>query len=377
MGGRIFLLFLLGIVIALSVFLSVVYFVFFGFLSNKLTNPTETRTTELKHPVFFSVIVAFRNEKKHLPQALHSLLKQNYTHFEVLFVNDHSTDAGELLIQNSTDQRIKLLHLTTTNGKKSALRMAAQQARGSYLVFTDADVRHPTTWLASYAQKIRHEQPDLAVGHVVIQPNQSLFGQFQQMEFASLIASTLATCIVKKPIMCNGANLLVKRELYLQATPFLQNNQPSGDDVFLLHYAKKQQWHIACMLSKQNIVYTAASNTLRQFFQQRKRWSGKSIHYTDTDTIAVALLVFGVNITIVVSVVLGAWKPIILFSGLILFIPKLIIDYFYLKKYYGLYLKKIDTKTFVMLSFLYPFYITIVSVASFLFPTKWKNRLVH
>ncbi|MDX1462347.1 MAG: glycosyltransferase, partial [Marinirhabdus sp.] len=83
----------------------------------------------------FSIIVVFRNEAKNLPKLIRSLQKLNYPHphFEVLFVNDHSTDTSEALIQqamaNST-LPCRLLHndAVVQSPKKEGITKAISQS---------------------------------------------------------------------------------------------------------------------------------------------------------------------------------------------------------------------------------------------------------
>jgi len=94
-----------------------------------------------------SVLVPARDEAEKLSQALPTLLAQDYPRFEVIVVNDRSRDAtGEILDQFARQHKnLKVIHLSELPpgwlGKPHGLYTAYQQARGDWLVFTDADVR--------------------------------------------------------------------------------------------------------------------------------------------------------------------------------------------------------------------------------------------
>ena len=93
-----------------------------------------------------SLIAAARNEESGIERAVRSLLRQNYPNYEVIVVNDRSTDAtGEILERLARDE--KRLRVVTVSelppgwlGKNHALHLGAAQASGEFLVFTDADV---------------------------------------------------------------------------------------------------------------------------------------------------------------------------------------------------------------------------------------------
>lgn len=93
-----------------------------------------------------SVIVPARNEEREIEEALQSLLHLDYPDYEVLVVNDRSTDrTGEILTRMQA-QYPQLVVATVTDlprgwlGKNHALEYGARQATGSLLLFTDADI---------------------------------------------------------------------------------------------------------------------------------------------------------------------------------------------------------------------------------------------
>ena len=109
-----------------------------------------------------SVIVPARNEQETIERALKSLLALDYDNYEVIAVNDRSTDrTGEILdeLSNSADQRLPYPSGSSTDGSNARLKVvhhnelppgwlgkthamwtAANQANGEWLLFTDADV---------------------------------------------------------------------------------------------------------------------------------------------------------------------------------------------------------------------------------------------
>ena len=70
-----------------------------------------------------SVIVACRNERKHIPQLIACLSHQSYQNFELIFVNDHSVDATRNCIKSAqgTNPKIQLVD-AVGYGKKNSLK---------------------------------------------------------------------------------------------------------------------------------------------------------------------------------------------------------------------------------------------------------------
>ncbi|GAA0357735.1 glycosyltransferase [Bacillus horti] len=126
---------------------------------------------------FVSVIVAARNEEKDISRTIKQLLAQDYPAFEVIAVNDRSTDGTanrlselqawweEQSINRSSSPTLKQLDITELPdgwiGKNHALYQGVQLAKGEYLLFTDADVRFDPAMLRSAVAAAQGEQVDL------------------------------------------------------------------------------------------------------------------------------------------------------------------------------------------------------------------------
>ena len=86
----------------------------------------------------FSIIIPLYNKANFIAKTLNSVLNQTYTDFEVVIVNDGSTDNSLEIVQIFDDKRIKLF--TTKNQGVSATRnFGIKQSQGDYIAFLDAD----------------------------------------------------------------------------------------------------------------------------------------------------------------------------------------------------------------------------------------------
>jgi chlorobactene glucosyltransferase len=98
-----------------------------------------------------SVIVPARNEERNIVGCVESLLTQTYPKFEVIVVDDGSTDETPALLarlarENRSGHELRIVHVNTLPagwaGKPHALHVGTVEARGEWLLFTDADTRH-------------------------------------------------------------------------------------------------------------------------------------------------------------------------------------------------------------------------------------------
>ncbi|MDQ3872777.1 MAG: glycosyltransferase [Thermoproteota archaeon] len=99
-----------------------------------------------------SVILPARNEELHIARCLDSLLVQDYPNFEIIVINDSSTDRTSEIIQAYAANDLRVLHIDASpkpegwTGKNWACYQGYLRAQGELLLFTDADTKHlPTT----------------------------------------------------------------------------------------------------------------------------------------------------------------------------------------------------------------------------------------
>jgi chlorobactene glucosyltransferase len=124
--------------------------IFFNTIINlKKMAPEEEANWPQKWP-FVSVLVPVRNEERNLEALLDSLLKQDYPDYEILVMDDGSTDRSWSILEKwaSRDARLRIFQSQELppgwTGKNWACHQLSQLARGDYLLFTDADtVHHP------------------------------------------------------------------------------------------------------------------------------------------------------------------------------------------------------------------------------------------
>lgn len=327
-----------------------------------------------------SLIIAFRNEEKNLPGLIKTLENQSFhgSSPEIIFVNDHSVDGSIELLRNfaAGKSNVRLLELEDKfEGKKQALALGAEKAQGELLVFTDADCQAGPDWISTLVSKFTDSGAILLAGPVLISPSKGYFARFQELEQYSLLASTAGSFGRGNPIMLSGANLAIKRTVYLDNLRHLEYRARSGDDMFLLIRLKQ----IYCrqlffIRDKKAAVWVDSKNSLRTFLQQRMRWTSKSRFYRDPAIIFSAILVMVINLLILLFLLATFfnWRFLIIATGI--FIIKSFADYFLLRMVLRYYNKESLLRNFALSQFLYFLYISITGIGGSLLPSKWKGR---
>src|SRR5260370_8424735 len=134
----------------------------------KMEPPKPESAAQSKNVPLVSVIVPARNEERNIRRCVHSLLEQNYENLEVIVVDDGSKDATPCILEEiarSHPRGDSLFVLRLRDhlpqgwaGKPHAIYRGAQEARGEWLLLTDADTWHEPVALGYAVHKSLEER---------------------------------------------------------------------------------------------------------------------------------------------------------------------------------------------------------------------------
>lgn len=258
---------------------------------------------------FISVVIPVRNEAIHIDSLLQSLQQQNYpaSLFEIILINDHSTDATCEQIAPYLNQQVRLLHLkdylkgTPTNAyKKKAITYGISESKGTLIVTTDADCVFDPKWLQTIGVYSTLNRVEMIVMPVGMKVGMNPFKIFQSLDFLSLQGITGAAAGHKLHSMCNGANLAYTKKGFESVQGFEGIDEiASGDDMLLMQkFREKYPNGIAYLKSSRVVAQTSPEKSLSDFFRQRIRWASKARKYRDKSLFPVLLLVFCLNLSL-------------------------------------------------------------------------------
>ena len=274
-------------------------------------------TTIYKPQTRISIIIPARNEGEFIGRCLDSICNQTYPTdlFEVLVVDDHSTDNTPAIIRSYESKNVKLISLKDfvddklNAYKKKAIEIAVAHASGDLIVTTDADCFANENWLSTIVAFYEHYEPVFIAAPVAIDCSNKFIEFFQGLDFMTLQGITGASVHKKIHSMCNGANMAYTKKAFTEVGGFTGiDNIASGDDMLLMHkiytlYPDK----VMFLKSTEAIVQTAPVNSIREFFNQRIRWASKADKYDDKRIFVVLLLVYLVNLLLVVLPVIAVF----------------------------------------------------------------------
>lgn len=292
--------------------INILYFTFnlvliFAWLKMRNSKPAKVSLKDTK----LTVIIPVRNEANNILKLLQDLDNQDYPYhnFEVIIANDGSTDDTEQIVLGFQDLAkysliiLNLLNENETSPKKRAIKKSIEISSGELIITTDGDCRVAASWLTSIQQCFKSSEAKLISSPVTFTNENSFLNTAQIIEFASLIGSGACAMYLKKPNMCNGANIAYTRDVFDEVEGFMGNEHlASGDDEFLMHkIAKLYPEKVLFNLDKNAIVFTKSQPDLANFYQQRKRWASKWKYYNDWKVSVLAIFIFAVNLGVIIS----------------------------------------------------------------------------
>jgi len=368
-------------------FLIFITTIYFALIALFIIGYNKVETTYIKNTIpknTFSIVIPFRNEAHNLPNLLYSLSTINYPKnlFEIILVNDYSTDNFKSIITNfktkHTSINLKLInnHIKSNSPKKDAITTAIEQSNYEWIVTTDADCFVPINWLLAFNQCILNKQPLFISSPVKFMGQGFFLFHFQNLNFISLMGSTIGGFGINKPFMCNGANLCYNKATFNKVKGFEGNTEiPSGDDVFLLEKIHKLFPQKTLFLkSRDSIVQTNAENNLKSFLNQQIRWASKTTAYKSSFTKFIGLIVFLLNFLLILLLITSIVKPFIWKYLFVVFFLKLCIDFILIYKT-SVFLKTQKTlKYYPIISLLHPFFVLLTGGFSLFRNYEWKGR---
>jgi glycosyltransferase involved in cell wall biosynthesis len=122
-------------------------------------------------PPFFSVIIPTYNRAKHIENTIQSVINQNFIDFEVLIIDDGSTDDSEIIIKKliSENEKINIKYFHKENRERAKARnFGVKHATGQYITFLDSDdLMYPNH--LEEAKKLIENNPEAVFLHLAYQ----------------------------------------------------------------------------------------------------------------------------------------------------------------------------------------------------------------
>ena len=227
-----------------------------------------------------SVIISARNEARNLIQNLPYILQQNYPDYEVVVINDCSTDESDMVLLEIKQEfpHLKIVTITEHDryktGKKFALTLGIKAAKNEHLLFTDADCKPATlNWITRMAANFTGPA-QIVLGYSPYTRTGNFLNPFIRFETLKTAINYLSAALTGNAYMGIGRNLAYTKSLFFGAKGFASHMHviSGDDDLFVNQNATAQNTVIE--IHPDTFVYTDAKNTLGGWFRQKKRHMG-------------------------------------------------------------------------------------------------------
>lgn len=333
----------------------------------------------------FSIIIAVRNEAENLAPCLKSLQQLNYPLelFEIIFINDDSSDQTVQILQQSQPffNNLKILHANDYSSisvaKKKALEYGISEAIYPWIICTDGDSVVPPQWLASFDYYIQQHDVVMIAAPCELIIGTGFWQEFQQADFLSLQGITAAVVSSKKYALANGANLAYSKESFIQLNGFAGHEKiPTGDDMLLMQKMyQKLGWNkIGYLLNQNAIVKTNGAKNFSEFIHQRVRW-GSKFKQAETGSLKTTMVIaYLFQLLIVCTGLASIFYSNLLIGFLVLFLSSAIAELIFMVAITSFFKKTNLLKLFILFKIVYGFYYLVLGCLALLNKYEWKGR---
>ena len=252
-------------------------------------------TSDVEPPPKVSVLISARNESAGIRATLDSVLAQDYRgDWEVWVADDRSDDDTPAILAEyaARDSRLHILTIKEipegVSPKKYALSQLIEACEGEILCLTDADCIVKPTWVSGIVAEF---EPgiELVAGHSYIPTvpgKSSVLICMQAIETLIYRVAGTAGLAMRLPLTSTGNNLAYRKSFFKSVHGFdnVIKIQSGDDDLLMQKLAADRPWAMRYCIAESTFVTTNGKETLKELWEQRKRWASKTIYYTPGHT---------------------------------------------------------------------------------------------
>lgn len=332
---------------------------------------TQEKSVTEKYPV--SLIVCAKNEAENLQKHIPQLLKQTYSNFEIILINDASIDETLDVMEHfaEKDSRVQIVNVKNNEAfwgnKKYALTLGIKKAKYNHLIFTDADC-YPASedWLTSMTSHFSEEK-QLVLGYGAYEKYPGFLNKLIRFETLMTAVQYFSYAKVGTPYMGVGRNLGYTSTLYYENSGFINHIKiPSGDDDLFVNEAANSKNTQVCD-APEAFTYSLPKKSWNEWLHQKKR------HYT-TAKLYKPLHRILLGIYYLANLLFWILSTIVLFTkfwlfGLAIILVRFIFQYVVIGKAAG----RLKENDLVVLIPFYELFLIFTQLSIFIFNRDGKN----
>ena len=297
---------LVSFIIVISIQIAYYLFLFGSFSFGK-----NTKNNSTKIPV--SIIVCAKNEAENIKEYFPLLITQNYPEFEIVLIDDASSDETldlfeEYEKQHSNVRVVKVANNETFWGnKKYALTLGIKVSKYEHLLFIDADCKPQSKeWITLMTSNFT-DKKTIVLGYGAYNKVKNSFLN-KLIRFETLMTAVQYFSWAKNgsPYMGVGRNLAYKKEEFYNVNGFIDHMKiRSGDDDLFINQASTKT-NTAICFNANSFTYSAPKTTFKDWINQKRRHISTAKHYKTFDKFQLGLFYTSQLLFIILSVLLLA-----------------------------------------------------------------------
>ena len=260
----------------LGVSMVIQWFYYFVFYARTAFHKTATETGS-GHPEPVSVIICARNEAQNLENHLPVILEQDYPDFEVIVVDDRSTDNTPEILERYKKKYPGLVtsrvndDAKLVSSKKLAQTLGIKAAKNDLLVLTDADCAPVSSLWLRKMQAQFHLDTEIVLGYGGYRKRRGFLDKLIRYDTLFTAMQYLSFAKAGIPYMGVGRNLAYRKTLFLRNKGFASHSHiASGDDdLFINETARRKNTRIC--IDKESKTLSLPETTFSGWVKQKRR----------------------------------------------------------------------------------------------------------
>jgi cellulose synthase/poly-beta-1,6-N-acetylglucosamine synthase-like glycosyltransferase len=251
------------------------------------------KNEKLHKEIPISLIICAKNEAENLKNYLPIICEQNYTNYEIIVVNDASTDDTARILRAFDNKytNFRYTHIPKDpkfeHGKKLALTIGIKAAKHDQILLTDADcIPASKEWVNEMAKRL--QKKEIVLGYGAYKKEKGFLNRLIRFDTLQIARTYFGLARLGLPYMGVGRNLAWKRSIYEGANGFSSHyHLKSGDDDILVNQMARRKNTTVC-LNPNAFTISVPEKKFNNWFLQKRRHLTAGSQYRFIHKIALA-----------------------------------------------------------------------------------------
>jgi glycosyltransferase involved in cell wall biosynthesis len=300
----------LNILLILFIIVCIIQLIYFGIIFSKFSFlKIKSKNISFSEPV--SVIICAKNEEKNIGSLIELLLNQNYPNYEILIIDDASSDKTQEIIEGYelSNSKIKLVKVKNNEAfwgnKKWALTLGIKASKHENLLFIDADCKpNSENWIQKMVENFTKDKTIILGFSPYQKIKNSWLNKLIRYETFLTALQYFSWAKAGKPYMGVGRNLAYKKTDFFNQNGFISHMKiHSGDDDLFINAAANIN-NLSIEFSKQSFVYSEPKKTWNDWILQKRRHLTTAKYYKFFDKFQLSFFYISQFLYIVLAIIL-------------------------------------------------------------------------